>query len=38
MPDELPWLRFCGRVPKSLDYPAATLHEAVAVTARRRFD
>ncbi|MEO8500241.1 MAG: AMP-binding protein [Vicinamibacteria bacterium] len=30
-----PWLRFYGDVPKSLDYPAITLYEAVAATARR---
>ena len=34
-PDELPWLRFYGRVPESLEYPATTLYEAVAATARR---
>ncbi len=35
MPETLPWLRFYGRVPPSLEYPAITLHEAVAATARR---
>ena len=30
-----PWLRFYGRVPRSLDYPEVTLYEAVAQTAAR---
>jgi len=30
-----PWRRFYGRVPASLDYPAVTLYEALAATARR---
>jgi len=34
-PDRPPWLRFYGEVPKSLDYPKATLYEAVAKTAAR---
>lgn len=33
-----PWLRFYGEVPKSLDYPATTLYEAVATTAARAPD
>ena len=32
---ERPWLRFYGEVPKSLEYPATTLYEAIAATARR---
>ena len=32
---ERPWLRFYGEVPKSLAYPATTLYEAIAATARR---
>ena len=31
----LPWLRFYGRVPASIDYPRVTLYEAVAATAAR---
>jgi long-chain acyl-CoA synthetase len=34
-PDRLPWLRFYGSVPASLDYPDATLYEALADTAAR---
>ena len=34
-PDRSPWLRFYGDVPKTLDYPATTLYEAVAKTAAR---
>ncbi len=34
-PAPLPWLRFYGEVPETLDYPAATLCEVVAATARR---
>ena len=34
-PDSPPWLRFYGEVPRSLDYPAITLYQAVAATARR---
>jgi long-chain acyl-CoA synthetase len=30
-----PWLRFYGSVPATLDYPAVTLYEALAATARR---
>ncbi len=30
-----PWLRYYGKVPATLDYPATTLYEAVAATARR---
>src|SRR5512135_497033 len=30
-----PWLRFYGDVPPTLDYPAATLYEALAATAAR---
>jgi long-chain acyl-CoA synthetase len=30
-----PWLRFYGEVPATLDYPDATLYEALAATARR---
>ena len=33
--DTKPWLRFYGRVPRSLDYPEVTLYEAVAQTAAR---
>jgi long-chain acyl-CoA synthetase len=33
--DDRPWLRFYGSVPASLEYPATTLYEAVAGTARR---
>jgi len=35
MSDALPWLRFYGEAPKTLDYPEFTLFEAVAATARR---
>lgn len=35
MPEHLPWLRFYGGVTMSLEYPATTLYEAVAATARR---
>ena len=35
LPERWPWLRFYGSVPKSLEYPATTLFEAVAGTARR---
>jgi long-chain acyl-CoA synthetase len=35
MPDTRPWLHFYGSVPRSLDYPAVTLYEALARTARR---
>jgi long-chain acyl-CoA synthetase len=35
MPEPLPWLRFYGSVPERLEYPATTLYEAVAATARR---
>ena len=31
----LPWLRFYGSVPATLDYPRTTLYERVAETARR---
>ena len=34
-PDSPPWLRFYGEVPRSLDYPAITLYQAVAATALR---
>ena len=30
-----PWLQFYGDVPASIDYPAVTLHEALAITAGR---
>jgi long-chain acyl-CoA synthetase len=30
-----PWLRFYGNVPATLSYPAVTLYQAVASTARR---
>jgi long-chain acyl-CoA synthetase len=30
-----PWLRFYGRVPQTLGYPAVTLYQAVAATAAR---
>ncbi|MCU0803516.1 MAG: AMP-binding protein [Burkholderiales bacterium] len=33
--DTRPWLRFYGRVPHRLDYPQATLYEALARTAAR---
>ena len=34
-PELSPWLRFYGEVPRSLNYPAITLYEEVAATARR---
>lgn len=34
-PEASPWLRSYGAVPKSLEYPAITLYEAVAKTAGR---
>ena len=30
-----PWLRYYGRVPRSLDYPELTLYQAIAQTAAR---
>lgn len=33
-----PWLSHYGSVPKTLDYPAITLHEALAATGRRTPD
>ncbi len=33
--EELPWLRHYGRVPPHLEYPAVTLHEALAAAAAR---
>jgi long-chain acyl-CoA synthetase len=36
--EQLPWLRYYGAVSKTLDYPAATLYEALAATAERRPD
>lgn len=38
MSDPLPWLRFYGRAPATLDYPEVTLYEALAATARRAPD
>jgi len=35
MTESRPWSRFYGTVPASLDYPEATLYEALAATARR---
>jgi long-chain acyl-CoA synthetase len=35
MTEPRPWHRFYGSVPPSLDYPAVTLYEALAATARR---
>ena len=35
MTDPSPWLRFYGEVPKSIEYPAGTLYEAIAKTAAR---
>ncbi len=35
MSGDRPWLRFYGRIPTSLDYPAITLHEALARTVAR---
>jgi long-chain acyl-CoA synthetase len=35
MPESRPWLRFYGRVPKSLDYPEVTLYGALARTVAR---
>jgi long-chain acyl-CoA synthetase len=35
---ERPWLRFYGSVPPTLDYPDATVYEAVVATARRTPD
>ena len=35
MSASLPWSRFYGNVPSSLDYPEVTLYEALAATARR---
>ena len=35
MHEDRPWLRFYGKVPTSLEYPAVTLYEALAATARR---
>jgi long-chain acyl-CoA synthetase len=35
MPDDRPWLRFYGKVPPSIDYPALTLYQAVVRTAQR---
>lgn len=35
MNDSLPWLRFYGKVPASLSYPAVTLYEAVMASVRR---
>jgi long-chain acyl-CoA synthetase len=37
-PDTLPWLRFYGRTPATLEYPEVTLYEALAATARRAPD
>lgn len=34
--EERPWLRYYGGVPESLEYPAGTLYEVVAATARRK--
>ena len=34
--EDRPWLRFYGRVPERLAYPAATLYEVVSATARRK--
>lgn len=31
----LPWSRFYGQVPSSLEYPEVTLYQALAATARR---
>ncbi|MBK5257402.1 MAG: AMP-binding protein [Vicinamibacteria bacterium] len=38
LPGPSPWLRFYGDVPKSLDYKATTLYEAIAATAGRALD
>lgn len=38
MSDSLPWLRFYGRTPATLEYPQVTLYEALAATARRTPD
>ncbi len=35
MTNDRPWLRFYGKVPRSIDYPEITLYEAIASTARR---
>jgi long-chain acyl-CoA synthetase len=35
MNDHRPWLRFYGRVPPSLDYPAITLYQAVMASVDR---
>ena len=35
MSEARPWLRFYGRVPETVDYPEATLYEALAATAAR---
>jgi long-chain acyl-CoA synthetase len=35
MPESPPWLRFYGRVPKSLDYPEVTLYGALERTVAR---
>ena len=35
MVDALPWLRFYGQVPPTLDYPRVTLYESLSATARR---
>jgi long-chain acyl-CoA synthetase len=38
MDKDRPWLRHYGSVPQSLDYPEATLYEALAAAARRTPD
>jgi long-chain acyl-CoA synthetase len=38
MTNDRPWLRHYGSVPESLDYPEVTLHEALAMAARRSPD
>ncbi|MCL4746340.1 MAG: AMP-binding protein [Burkholderiaceae bacterium] len=35
MSEPLPWLRYYGAVPASLDYPDATLYQTLAATAAR---
>lgn len=35
MVESPPWLRFYGQVPRTLEYPKATLYESITATARR---
>ena len=35
MTEDLPWLRFYGKIPHNLSYPEITLYQAVAATAAR---